>query len=588
MDDLHTPVPPPPEPPAAPVARVRRSRWVGIVWAVPLAALLIVGFLGLRALTNRGIDVVVTFDSAAGAKPDDTKVIYQGVEAGTVTKIELNPDGRRVDMTVRMDPRSEPGLTTTTKFWLIGASPTFNDLSSVKAAVAGVAIGVAPGTGGTPTRRFSGFNEPPIVLPGTPGRAYVLTSDVLGTARVGSSLYFRGQEVGKITATRFASPGSFQLDIFIFAPYDLLIRPDTLFWVSSPVRVSLTDTGASASLEHAGALINGAVEVDHLGDDSAAPSPAGAPFVLYQSRSEAEAGPVGPEVPYAFSFRGPGGELNPGSPVRLLGFQIGEVKTVRMVVDERTGGVSTAVVAMLYPRRLQVAMPAAAAASGPPGAAEAAWREPTDAAVTRLLALGHRAQLVQKPPVIGGRIITLDRVVGAGPATLGPGTPRSVPTIEAAGGLDAITGQVSQLLVKFNALPIEAIGRDVQILTGRLSQLASSSQLTDSLQRLNGTLAQAEKMLADVQPQVGPLLDKVNRAADEAATTVAAARGVIAGGGSGLGGSSDASLPAALQELTDAARSIRSLADYLGRHPESLIRGRGSEPSGNDARKESR
>jgi paraquat-inducible protein B len=32
----------------------------------------------------------------------------------------------------------------------------------------------------------------------------------------------------------------------------------------------------------------------------------------------------------------------------------------------------------------------------------------------------------------------------------------------------------------------------------------------------------------------------------------------------------------ALEELSDAARSIRSLSDYLERHPEALIKGKGT------------
>jgi len=32
-----------------------------------------------------------------------------------------------------------------------------------------------------------------------------------------------------------------------------------------------------------------------------------------------------------------------------------------------------------------------------------------------------------------------------------------------------------------------------------------------------------------------------------------------------------------LRELTDTARSIRALADYLDRHPEALIRGKQEE-----------
>ena len=76
--------------------------------------------------------------------------------------------------------------------------------------------------------------------------------------------------------------------------------------------------------------------------------------------------------------------------------------------------------------------------------------------------------------------------------------------------------------------------------------------------------------MAQVKPQVGPLIAKLNQAADQVNGTAAAARGVL----SGEGGTQDANLPAAIQQLTDAARSIRSLSDYLGRHPEALIKGK--------------
>jgi hypothetical protein len=36
-------------------------------------------------------------------------------------------------------------------------------------------------------------------------------------------------------------------------------------------------------------------------------------------------------------------------------------------------------------------------------------------------------------------------------------------------------------------------------------------------------------------------------------------------------------LPRLMQELGDAARSVRVLADYLDRHPEALLRGRKGE-----------
>ncbi len=565
---------PPPLPPL-PQARVQRSRWFGIVWAVPLAALLIVAFLGLRALADRGIDVVVTFETGAGAAVNDTKVIYQGIEAGRVVKIDINEDGRRVDMTLRLDRRSESALTTTAKFWLIGARPSLNDISSVKAALAGLAIGVAPGIGGEPTRRFTGLSEPPLVMPGTPGTYYVLGSNALGTARAGSPLYYRGQEVGKVTVVRFSAPGAFKLDIFVNAPYDKLVRPAAAFWVSSPLRVSLTDKGLDAALEHGTALFNGAIEIDLLGGPQAAdPSPAGTEFPLYPTRREAETGPNGPEVPYAMHFRGVAGDLLTGAPVRLLGFNVGSVRSVQLHIDPDTGLPSCTVLAVLYPQKLRIAGPAM-----PSGQADAdTWRKLTDAALNRLLAHGHRARLAQAPPLVGSRVVTLDPVPGAPAATLGAGQPRLIPSQDATGGIDEITGQVNQILAKLNGIPLEGISQQVRQLVERLNGLAGSPELAASVRHLNSTLAQVDRIVADVAPQVGPLVARLNSAADQVNGTVAAARNVLGGGAAG-GAAQDASLPAAIQELSDAARSIRTLADYLGRHPEALLRGRGAEPA---------
>ena len=556
---------------ALPEARVRRSRWIGIVWAVPLAALILVAFLGVRALADRGIEVVVTFDNGAGARVKDTKVIYQGVEAGEVTAIEINPDGRHVDMTLRLDPRAEPVLTTETRFWLVGAKPSLGDLSSIKAALSGVTIGVAPGLSGSPARKFVGLSAPPLVMPGTPGTPYVLKADSLGTAKAGSLLFYRGQEIGRVTAVRFAAPQDFSLDVFVYAPYDRLVVPASPFWISSPVNVLLTDKGASANLEHAGSVIDGAIELGEPAGPARATSqsPAGSEFPLYASHRQADVGPTGPEVAYALRFAGPAGELGADAPIRLLGFEVGMVKSKRLVVDPDTGATWTDVRAVLYPDKLHLDP-----ASGSSGAT---WRSRTDAAMNRLLATGHRARLVQSPPLIGGRVITLDTVAGARPAALGRGEVPTIPADESSGGIDEMTGHINELLAKINRIPLEEIGRDVRETTAHLNRLVSSPQLAESVQHLNSTLAQVDRMAGEVAPQVGPLVAKLNRAADEVTGTVAVARGAIgdAGGDSGIAG--------AIQELGDAARSIRTLADYLGRHPESLLRGRRGEPSSETA-----
>jgi ABC-type transporter Mla subunit MlaD len=290
-------------------------------------------------------------------------------------------------------------------------------------------------------------------------------------------------------------------------------------------------------------------------------------------------------VPYAFRFSGPAGELTEGAAVRLLGFQVGAVKSVKLQIDPETGLASTAVRAVLYPQKLRLTLPPPQAGANTSAKADATidsagWQRVTDAMLGKLLAHGYRARLLQTPPVIGGRVISLDAVRDAGPARLGPGEPKLIPSDDASGGLDETIGQVNTLLAKFNRIPLDAIGQDVQRITAKLNAMVSSPQLADSLSHLNSTLAQADSMMRDVAPKVGPLVAKLNRAADEVSNTAAAAHDLVGG----PGGAADGGLPAAIQELSDAARSIRTLADYLGRHPESLLRGRGADSTSKDGR----
>ena len=551
---------------AAPTASATRTRWPGLVWALPLAALLIVAYLGLRALSDRGVDVLVTFPSSAGARVGDTKVIYQGLEAGRVTKINLNRDGRRVDMTLRLIPRARAVLNSNTKFWLVGAKPSLTDIDSVKAALAGVTIAMSPGKGGQPTHRYVGLEQPPLIEPGAKGTAYTLVAHVVGPVRTGSTVLYHGQAIGKVTSATFTGLDAFSLGIFIYQPYDGLIRPGAQFWTSSPLQVSLNGAGFSTNFAPADTVLTGAVDFEL--PDSAEhlrPSPAGSTFVLYKTEGDAQQGLEGPEILYSLYFKGTAGDLGNGSVVKLLGFVVGAVHDAELKFDDHTGQPYTAVTAAIYPRKLGLPAPAASAIKD-----AGAWRPATDRRLNHLFALGYRARLTQSPPLIGGRAISLDPIK-AGPIQLATGGPYPViPSEAASSDVDDLTSQADQILRKVNAIPIEAIGQDVRQITGRMRTIVSSPALTDSLNHLDSTLVQVDQIMGQVKPQIGPLVAKLNQAADQVNGTAAAARGVLSGEGSGQ----DASLPGAIQQLTEAARSIRSLSDYLGRHPEALIKGK--------------
>jgi paraquat-inducible protein B len=551
-------------PGGAPETGRRRTIWPNLVWGIPLAALAIVGYLGTRALLNRGEVVTVTFIRAAGAKAGVTRVLYQGVEAGQVTKIEPNADGRRLDFHLRLVPAAKSGLNTNARFWLIGANPNFSDLSSLKAVVSGVAIGYAPGEGGEPADRFEGLDQAPLILPGDKGTRYSLGAHALNSIHEGSIVFFHGQAIGKIVAIHFNGDNGFRLQAFINQPYDSLVRRGARFWKISPLRLSFAGGGITANLAPFSALLAGGIDLEVVTTNTNDPqSPADAEFPLYSSHNAAREGLSGPTVRYEFSFEGDAGVLDETSAVTLLGYQIGEVESTRLAYNERTGAPYGIATAVLYPQQMHVD-PGAGAQSGD-------WRATTDAALTRLIHLGYRARLQQSPPVLGDQSIALVRTAGASPAQLlTDGDIPRFPSAPGSSNFGDITAKADMFLNKLDAVPLADIGSNIKRITDKLDALTSSPELKDSLTHVHSTLKSIDQLLHDVQPQIGPLIGKLNDAAAELSGTATALRQIAESGGP----NEDASLPEAIRQITEAARSIKTLTDYLDRHPEALIRGK--------------
>jgi paraquat-inducible protein B len=539
----------------------RRTVWPNVVWVIPILAALIVGYLGVKAVLNRGEVVTVTFSKAAGAKPGETQVLYQGIQAGRVIKIEPNADGRRLDFQLRLVPAAKNGLNTNARFWLIGANPNLTDLSSLKAVVSGVAIGYAPGDGGEPADHFEGLNDAPPILPGDKGTRYTLHAHTLNSIHEGSIVLFHGQPIGKATEVKFDGNEGFRLGVFIYRPYDSLIRPGARFWKITPLHLSFTGGGISASLAPLSTLLAGGIdlEIDTAAPDARQSSP-DTEFTLYSSHNAAQQGLSGPTVRYEFAFDASAGVLDETSAVTLLGFQIGEVESTRLTYDSRTGAPYAIVTAVLYPQQMNL-LPDPSAPGRPPD-----WRGTTDAALKRLIQIGFRARLQQSPPVLGDESIELVRVRGATVAQLS--TDRDSPRFPSAPGsssLGDVAIKADQFLDKLNGIPLEDIGANLRQITDNLNRLLSSPDLKDSMAHLRSTLTSLDAMLVDAKPQIGPLLGKLNDLARELSDTAASM------------GSDDASLPDAIRQITEAARSIKTLTDYLDRHPEALIRGKRPE-----------
>lgn len=562
--------------PAAPSRRPERtvaietvSRWPGLIWAFPAAAFLVVTYLGIQSLAHGGTDVTVVFDSAADAKPGDTQVVYKGLSIGHVTKVTLAKDGKHVDMTLKLNSTVKPLLRTGTQFWLVGAKPSLTDINSLRAALAGVTIGMAPGDG-APTRRFDGLDQPPQVLPGTAGSAYTLVSSQVGAARSGASVFYHGLEVGKVTDVDLLGRNNFTTKIFVTAPYDRFVRASTLFYNASAVQISLSGGGLSTQFAPGNAAFGGGVEFDTPPDilDQSLARP-GSSFPLFSDKGHAIAGPRGPQIFYRVLFSDPVGELEVGAPVMLRGFQVGSVTSRNLEIDPSTGALTTPVTIGLEPQRM---FPRAGAVPNLTPQKIAAM----DQTMAELIHAGYRARMSQSPPLVGGRVVDLILASGAPKAAVGSrrdGDDFPLVPNTSSGDVASLTTKLDDILSKVQQVPIVEIGQDLREITGHLNTLVSSPALKDSVVHLDSSLAQLDDMMKQVRPKVGPLIDKLNQTADQTQKLAASANAIVSGDGS----TQDASLPGALRQLTDAARSLRALADYLGRHPEAVIRGKAKD-----------
>lgn len=266
-------------------------------------------------------------------------------------------------------------------------------------------------------------------------------------------------------------------------------------------------------------------------------------------------------IPYLANFNGNVGDLKAGAKVTLRGFTVGDVDSVRLVTDPETGTVTAPVILMLDPTKFAI--------EGKPSAA-GDWTARLNATLEKLVQNGYRAQLVQVPPLIGAQQVALDRVANASSAELRfGGRYPEIPTSEG-GGIESLVQQAG-------ALPIAAIGANLQAITAHLATLSASPQLRDTIDHLDRAVAALDKTLHQVGPQIAPTVMSAHQAIDALRATAlqldatAAALRTISGSAPT---SPNGNVEHTLDELAQAARAVRTLADYLDQHPEALLQGR--------------
>jgi paraquat-inducible protein B len=569
MSEPEPPAEPPPRPDtdtaqALPTAQVVRRERPSLVWLLPIIALAVGGWLVVKTLAERGPTITIDFQSAAGLQAGKTKVKYKDVDIGTVTHIDVSTDLDHVTVTAELRHGSEQFLAEDTRFWVARPRITASQVSGLETLLSGAFVAVDPGGSSKQRRHFEGLTNPPVITTDVPGRRFRLRSDTLGSLNPGAPVYYRQIQVGQVVSfTLDDDGGAVTIDVFINSPQDQLVHTNTRFWNASGIDLKLGADGVTLDTQSLVSVLVGGVAFDTPDDLAAtgAPAPADQFFPLYPSRSAANEPVYLHKERYLMVFNGSVRGLHVGAPVSLRGIQIGRVVDVALKFDDRKLDFFIPVLVEVEPERIGFAEPREDILKADPDV------------VRKLIDNGLRAQLKTGNLLTGALYIDLDFYPDAPPAKLSERNGyRVVPTLPTP--LEAVTAKVAAILDKVNALPIEVIGNDLRASAAGVRELLGSAELRGAIRELSAILADVRgftsQLNSELAPELDALLASLKGTLDEANRTLVNANDLI-------GPDAPLSVEAVrtMREVSAAARSLRVLSDYLERHPEALIQGKG-------------
>lgn len=367
-------------------------------------------------------------------------------------------------------------------------------------------------------------------------------TDAHGMKKQNTDIVLRGTNVGHVTGIKLTADAT---AVIVTASIDeeaaKFLRTGTRFWLKGA-------TPSLSNLSSIGSLLSGPSIVMAPG-----PGKKSKHFIGLERKPIAPSATERP-ILYEISLGRDAGSLSGGAPVMLRGFTVGEVRDVGFAYDPTTGAISTPATLAIYPSLFHV---------------EGLRTAPTSAEVAgeieRLVDKGMRARLTRSPPFLGRYEVSLQSEPGA-PASGPLKTVDGMAQIPVASG-----GGIASIVNRIEKVPIKRITQNVLEITQHAAALTASPKLQDAIVQLDAALRQIHQTTAKAGPQVGPLIVRLKRAAGDLEDTANSANRLMSGTATQTG------LTNTAQEIRQAARAVRSLANYLDRHPAALIRGRGGD-----------
>lgn len=521
----------------------KRLSSISLIWLVPAIALILGLWLTGQALLKAGPKVTLSFDSADGLEAGKTKIRYKNVDIGEVTQIGLSKDRKQVIVTADFVKDASDFLVEDTQFWVVRPRIAGGEVSGIGTLFSGSYIALKAGVSTKRAKSFQGLESPPAQISAEAGRYFTLDARDLGSLEVGSPVFTRHIRVGNVVSYEVdPKAAGVKIQVFIRAPYDLLITRNTRFWNSSGVSATVDGQGFRVDAEALVAILTGGIAFESPAEDqSSEAADEGHHFELFADRTVAMHKPTGKAQIYEMQFQESLRGLTAGSPVEFQGIPIGEVLAVDIRFDNASNSFRFPVTLAIYEEELGL--------PDEDQETEEALQTKRRQVVDSLVAKGLRGQLRTGSLVTGQLFIALEFIKDA-PLQKADWTasPTRLPTTP--GTVHALEQNLNSILKKVEKMPLTEIGEETRQTLSALN--ASTHNLNIFIKGLNQNLA----------PATQESLEEVKKLLVEVRATLAPNSPL------------QRDLRKTLRETTRSVQSIRTLADTLEGEPESLLKGK--------------
>ncbi|MCG7657442.1 intermembrane transport protein PqiB [Wielerella bovis] len=465
-------------------AKIRPSKTlVSTVWLIPLAAAIVGGYLLVKNIRSQGPEITLYMDNADGIEVNTTTIRVLNVEVGRVVKVRLRPDKSGVEIIAKLNRDSAEFMRKDTQFWVVKPRIDQNGITGLGTLLSGSYIAFNPGSSSEEAHEFTVSELPPITALGQTGVRFTLTGKNSKMISAGSPVLYENYTVGTVESAKFnPADQSVQYSIFVQSPHENLVKANSRFWLDNGIDVRLDGGGIKVNSAPLSALLSGAISFDTpniAANDPTLTVQSGATFTIHNDRAEIENQPNERTLYYVAFFNNSVRGLDVGAPVEYKGIRIGSVANVPYF----QGNDSQKLFQNGYiPVRLRID-PDRIEQGGSPQSKEY-WQNTIQAALNK----GLSATISSNNLVLGSKLIALEEASDNSP-TLKPQHDYGGDIVIATrgGGLDDLQAQVSKLLDKFNALPLDK----------------TVGELNGSLKELQTTLKSAQTMLASANKLVG-------------------------------------------------------------------------------------